>query len=189
MLDDTAIPAGAELDRLILAIAATGDRQAFARLFKHFAPRLKSFLLKSGTPPGAAEEIAQETMLAVWRKASYFDPERAGAATWIFTICRNLRIDHLRRDRGVFVSEDAIPEEADEAPDGEQMFIAAEREAEVRRALQGLSAEQAAVVRLSFFNDKAHSEIASELGLPLGTVKSRVRLALNRLRTLLDEQK
>lgn len=180
------MPNGEEFDRLITLIAASRDKQAFALLYKHFAPRLKAFLLRSGLATAVAEELAQETMLSVWRKATYFDPQRAGAATWIFTIARNLRIDHLRRDRST-PSPDVEPEETvDDVQTGEAFVIRAEREERLRIAMKSLSPEQAAIVRLSFFNEKPHSEIASELGLPLGTVKSRVRLALGKLRTMLE---
>lgn len=184
--DDAAMPTGDELDGLILKIAAERDRQAFARVYRHFAPRIAAFLRKSGISANVAEEIAQETMLSVWRKASYFDPARAGAATWIFTIARNLRIDHLRRLRVAGAAASEMPEESETAPSGETLLLACEREARVRSALATLSDEQATVLRLSFFSEKAHSEIARELGLPLGTVKSRVRLALGKLRALLE---
>ncbi|MBS7553154.1 sigma-70 family RNA polymerase sigma factor [Ancylobacter dichloromethanicus] len=185
---EDAVPDGAELARLIGRVAAERDRQAYARLYSYFAPRLNGFLRKSGLPANTAEEIAQEVMLSVWRKASYFDASRAGAATWVFTIARNLRIDHLRRARIAASSEANEPEESETAPSGETLLLVAEREARVREALKTLSDEQATVLRLSFFSEKAHSEIARELGLPLGTVKSRVRLALGRLRTLLEGQ-
>lgn len=184
--DRSGVLNGADLGRLLDAIAMERDRQAFALLYKHFAPRLKTFLMKAGAAPNAAEELVQETMLAVWRKASYFDQSRAGAATWIFAIARNLHIDQLRRNRWTSSDEIDMSEEPDDSPDGEAVVLATERDAQVRQALQTLSKEQATIVQLSFFSEKAHADIARELGIPLGTVKSRVRLALNRLRTLLD---
>lgn len=173
--------------RLVASIAAAADRQAFAILFRHFAPRVKTFLIRSGLPANTAEELAQETLLNVWRKAAYFDRSRAGVSTWIFTIARNLRIDHLRQGRVRDRSIEDPTDERDEPLSGEAIVMAAEREAKVRIALTKLSDEQAAVVRLSFFSEKPHSEIAEELGIPIGTVKSRVRLAMQHLRTLLDE--
>jgi RNA polymerase sigma-70 factor, ECF subfamily len=180
-------PSADELSGMVRAIAVAQDRAAFATLFGHFAPRVKAFLVRSGLADGLAEEVTQETMLAMWRKASFFDPSRAGVSTWIFTIARSQRIDRLRRER---LPSAELPAEAIEEPDpsdtAEEAVFAAEREGRVRAALGALSAEQAAIVRLSFFADKPHAEIARELGLPLGTVKSRIRLALKRLRGLLD---
>lgn len=181
------LPSPEELTSLIDAVAREQDRNAFARLFGYFAPRVKSFLMRSGLADSAAEEVTQEVMIAVWRKASYFDPGKAGASTWVFTIARNQRIDRLRRTRSR--TGDNLPDPTDESdvrPSGEDIAILAEREEGVRKALAALPSEQATIVRLSFFAEKPHSEIARELGIPLGTVKSRVRLALNRLRALLD---
>lgn len=188
LMEDHSVPDGDELAGLIRKVATDYDRQAYARLYSFFAPRVNAFLRKSGLSPGAAEEVAQETMLNVWRKASYFDPARAGASTWVFTIARNQRIDHLRRVRVARSAESGLPQEDEEVPSGEALLLCAEREARVRAALEALSDEQVAVVRLSFFSDKPHSEIARELGLPLGTVKSRVRLAIGRLRALLEDR-
>lgn len=173
------------LSALIVAIAERGDRAAFATLFDHFAPRVKSYMLRLGADSELAEELAQETMLTVWRRAQGFDPTRAAASTWIFTIARNLRIDAARRDRR------PPPEDpADEAPPAalpDSLLSATQDEARVASAIGQLSADQARVVREAFFSDKPHSEIATELGLPLGTVKSRLRLAMARLRSLLAE--
>ena len=173
--------------RLVHAVATAQDRGAFATLFNHFAPRVKSFLMRSGLEEAVAEEVTQETMLAMWRKASYFDPSRAGVSTWIFTIARNQRIDRLRRGRAQTKQRFADPDDEPQMPmSGEDIAIAADLERQVRLALGTLSHEQATIVRLSYFADKPHAEIARELGIPLGTVKSRIRLALGRLRTMLD---
>lgn len=180
-------PSPEELIRLLAAVAREQDRSAFAKLFAYFAPRLKSFLRRSGLSDSDAEEVTQEVMIAVWRKASYFDPSRAGASTWVFAIARNQRIDRLRRTRSLMTEHLVDPSDEPDAPlSGEDIAITIERENEVRKALESLSSDQATIVRLSFFSEKPHSEIARELGIPLGTVKSRVRLAMNRLRTLLD---
>jgi RNA polymerase sigma-70 factor (ECF subfamily) len=173
--------------RLLAAIAMDRDRQAFALLFKHFAPRLKTFLMRSGMQGNIAEELSQETLLTVWHKASFFDPSRAGVSTWIFTIARNIRIDYQRRDRRPKPVETDPSEETDALPSGEQIMMAQERDIRVRQALRSLSEEQVTIIQLSFFNEKPHSEIARDLGIPLGTVKSRVRLAMNRLRHLLGD--
>jgi RNA polymerase sigma-70 factor (ECF subfamily) len=171
---------------MIAAIAARADRGAFAGLFGHFAPRVKSYMLRLGAEPLLAEELAQETLLAVWRRAASFDPAKASPSTWIFTIARNLRIDVARRDRRGYPAED--PSDAPNAePTPDQALVALQSEGRVRQALLTLPAEQAEVVRLSFFSDQPHSEIAAALNLPLGTVKSRLRLAMGRLRDILGD--
>ncbi len=172
------------------AIAASHDRAAFAELFAFFAPRVKGYLQRTGTSETQAEDLAQETMLAVWRKASLYDPGNASAATWIFTIARNLRIDSLRRERrggAIRVEEVEAEYEVDEAPLADARFLTAEAEARVRRALKTLPSDQLRVIEMSFFEEQPHGEIARLLRIPLGTVKSRVRLAMRRLRGLLDE--
>jgi RNA polymerase sigma-70 factor (ECF subfamily) len=169
----------------VVAIARSRDKARFSELFLFFAPRLKAFFIRLGVPPGAAEDLAQEVMLTVWRKASYFDPTRASAATWIFTIARNLRIDLKRREQKPALTEDDL-DYLDE-PDPGERTLALEREQRVRTALAELPGEQADVIRLSFFEDRPHAEIAQSLDIPLGTVKSRIRLAMNRLRSLVGE--
>jgi RNA polymerase sigma-70 factor, ECF subfamily len=177
---------GARMARLVQAVALRGERDAFAALFEHFAPRVKSYLLRLGASPELAEEIAQETLLTVWRRAAAFDPARAAASTWIFTIARNLRIDAARRANRPTALED--PSDAVPAPlPPDAVFAAVQDETRVGAAIATLSEEQSQVIRLAFFSDKPHSEIARELALPLGTVKSRLRLAMARLRILLGE--
>ena len=178
----------------LLAIARTRDRGAFEALFQHFAPRVKSYMMRGGMAAAVAEEIAQEAMLSVWRKAELFDATRASATTWIFAIARNLRIDAARRD----VRADALLDRdgaslaaslaaPDPAPLGDAVLLCAEREGAVRSALASLPEDQATIIRLSFFEDQPHAQIARELHIPLGTVKSRVRLAVVRLRKALEE--
>lgn len=170
---------------LIEAVAQRRDRAAFGELFSYYAPRLKAYLVRRGAPAELAEELAQETMLTVWRKASLFEADRASASTWIFTIVRNLRVDQLRRLRPMLdVSE--IPEEPDTRPLSDHTIDVARRSARLRAALATLPSEQAEVVRLSFFDDRPHAEIEQALGIPLGTVKSRLRLAVSKLRNLLE---
>lgn len=188
----TTMPTNEELDRWILAVATAADRQAFAALFKHFAPRLKGFLLRAGCAADLAEELAQETMVTVWRKAASFDPARAQLSTWIYTIARNLRIDHHRRNvRQVDLGDgeddwDFDPMDPDPAASPDEQVLALQRSRRVRDALAQLTPEQASLLRLSFFEEHPHSQIARELGMPLGTVKSRIRLAVAQLRRLLD---
>ncbi|WP_292148891.1 sigma-70 family RNA polymerase sigma factor [Brevundimonas sp.] len=177
---------GGEHDRLIEAVALRRDREAFARLFEHFAPRLKAYLMKAGAPAGAAEDFAQDAMLTVWRKAELFDSSKARAATWIFTIARNRRLDVLRQDaRRTPMPEIELSQEEPERPD--QLVLMAEDAARLKTAMARLTADQIEVLRLAFFQDNPHSEIARRLDLPLGTVKSRIRKAMIKLRTLLDD--
>lgn len=173
--------------RLIDAIAKRQDHAAFAALFGIYAPRIKTMLMRMGADAETAEDIAQETLVTIWRKASQYDPARATAAAWVYTIARNLRIDRLRRDRRakLFALYETVEPEAPERPDG-AMDIG-EREAGVRAALEQLPDEQVRVVQLSFFEGRAHGDIARLLELPLGTVKSRLRLAMNRLRQLVGD--
>jgi RNA polymerase sigma-70 factor, ECF subfamily len=173
--------------RWIAAIAIKQDRAAFAALFEFYAPRIKTMLMRAGASAEVSEDVAQETLLVVWRKATSFDPARASAAAWIYTIARNLRIDRLRRDQRakMFALMETSDAEEPERPDGSlDMLESGER---VQAALRELPEEQVRVVRLSFFEGRAHGEIARLLELPLGTVKSRLRLAMGRLRHLLGD--
>lgn len=179
-------PARSAADALVLAIAEHRDRDAFVALFRHFAPRVKSYLIRMGATPAQADELAQEALVAVWRKAHLFDPARASAGTWIFRIARNLRVDLARRDRHAAAFE-PDPADAPEAPETpEAAALTRQRDARVRRALAELSPDQLRVLQLSFFQDSPHAEIAEVLDLPLGTVKSRIRLALAKLRGALE---
>jgi RNA polymerase sigma factor (sigma-70 family) len=156
------------------------DKTAFAAIFRHFAPRVKSFLMKSGAGPTLAEECAQDVMATLWQKAHLFDPSRASVATWVFTIARNRRIDALRKSRR------AEPEELDWGPQAEpdqaEAYEAQQETEKLGRALAGLPQKQRALIERAFYGELSHSEIAEETGLPLGTIKSRIRLALDKLR-------
>lgn len=179
------ISTGGEHDRLIEAVALRRDREAFARLFEHYAPRLKAYLIKAGATAGAAEDFAQDAMLTVWRKAELFDCHKAHAATWIFTIARNRRLDVLRQDaRRLPLPEIDLVQDEPERPD--DVFLAGEDAARLEAAMRNLSPDQIEVLRMAFFQENPHSEIARRLDLPLGTVKSRIRKAMIKLRTLLD---
>ena len=171
---------------LIESIAETKNRDAFAALFSHFAPRLKGYLLRLGASDGQAEEVAQEAMLTVWRKAHLYDRKKAAASTWIFTIARNRRIDLLRRQKFPEIDADdpVLVPDAPAQPDEE--VISARQDNEVRQALDTLPPEQRELVRLAFYNGWSHSKIAADTNLPLGTVKSRLRLAFSRLRNELE---
>jgi RNA polymerase sigma-70 factor (ECF subfamily) len=172
---------------MIEAVATRQDRSAFAALFQLYAPRVKMLLMRMGTPDEVAEDIAQETLLMVWRKAAYYERGRASPSAWIFAIARNLRIDLLRRDRRVKLHTHYDAVEQDEPPRPDGALDAMEREQQLRSALGQLSDDHVRIVRLSFFEGRPHSDIAKLLDIPLGTVKSRVRLALNRLRELLGQ--
>lgn len=172
-------------DRMIEAVALRRDREAFVHLFSYFAPRLKAWLIKSGAPPSAAEDFAQDTMLSVWRKADLFDPSKARAATWIFTIARNRRLDMLRRDARPLPTPE-IELAGDAAPRPDDMLSMSQDAKRVREALSRLAPEQLEVLRQAFFMESPHSEIARHLNLPLGTVKSRIRNAMIKLRLILE---
>jgi RNA polymerase sigma-70 factor (ECF subfamily) len=173
---------------LIVAVGARQDRSAFAGLFAHFAPRVKAYLVRTGSDSSAADELTQEVMLLVWRKASSYNPAQSSAATWIFTIARNKRIDKFRRDRtGEFDLDDPtlIPE-PERLPD--EKLEVAEQARKLSAAIATLPVDQSDLLRLAFYGGKSHSVIAQETNLPLGTVKSRLRLALARLRASLDTE-
>lgn len=174
-------------NRLIAAIARSGDQEAFAALFDHFAPRVKGLLMRGGASAELAEEVAQETLLAVWRKAALFDPEKGRASTWIATIARNLRIDIARRETRSRLSQvyEILDEEAPEQPDA--ALSGAERDARIRAAMTQLSADQYRVVELTFLQGFSHQDVADHLAIPLGTVKSRLRLAFSHLRGRLED--
>jgi RNA polymerase sigma-70 factor (ECF subfamily) len=178
-----------EWAELIGRVAAHGDRDAFKLLFEHFAPRVKGFLVRTGMDADAAEEIAQSTLVAVWRKAGQFDPASAGAAAWIFTIARNLRVDAARRSarqaRAIGPAQLDLELGTVESPETD--LTRRDDISRVSSALRLLAPEQSTVIRMSFIEERPHAEIAADLGIPLGTVKSRIRLAMKRLRDLLDE--
>ncbi len=182
-------PAAAELGNWVRLVAEGSDRAAFARLFEYFAPRLIAFFARSGLPRDAAEEVTQETMISLWTKASLYDPANAGVATWVFTIARNARIDRARREgRRARVETETLEVEEPVDASGEDHLLTGERDEHVRLAVEALPPEQAKVIRLSFFADKSHAEIARELGLPLGTVKSRLRLAMAKIRAAWESE-
>ncbi len=177
---DLSLPA--RMNALLVAVGAQRDRGAFETLFAHFAPRVKSYLLRLGASAALAEDLAQEAMLSVWRKAALFDSGKASASTWIFTIARNLRIDAIRRERRPEYDPNDPALAPDEEPQADVHILREDEDARLRGVLASLSPDQMQVVQMSFFADKPHSQIAKELGLPLGTVKSRLRLAMVRIR-------
>jgi RNA polymerase sigma-70 factor (ECF subfamily) len=182
---DGAKDASQDDDALLLRVAQR-DREAFATLFGRYAGRIKAFLMRAGFPAAEADEGAQEVMLAIWRRAATFDPVRAGAATWIFAVARNRRVDMLRRRR-----PEPDPADPQFRPDpldpADRLAERAARDSAVRAALADLPSEQRALVRLAFYEGLTHSEAAQAMELPLGTVKSRLRLAMGRMRGALGE--
>jgi RNA polymerase sigma-70 factor (ECF subfamily) len=172
---------------LLQRVAANGDVEAFRALFEAYAPRVKSYMLRQGADAATAEELAQETLLSVWRKAGLYSDEKGSATTWIFTIARNLRIDRLRKE----VAWQPLPENNDERPSEDpapdEELSERERAEKVRAMLAELPPDQSEVVNLAFLEGLSHSEIAKRLDLPLGTVKSRMRLAYQKIRDALED--
>lgn len=164
----------------MLSIQNNKDQLAFARLFQHFAPRVKSFLMKSGASASLSEEVTQEVMATLWHKADLFDPARASVSTWIFTIARNRKIDALRKQRRPEPEDLTWGPEAE--PDQEDVITLQQETEKLGHALAGLPEKQRELIEQAYFGDLSHSEIAEQTGLPLGTIKSRIRLALERMR-------
>jgi RNA polymerase sigma factor (sigma-70 family) len=162
------------------AIALRQDRAAFAALFGHFAPRVKAFLMKGGASAPQAEECAQDVMATLWQKAALYDPARASVATWIFTIARNRRIDMIRRARRPEPEQLTWGPEAE--PDQDAALALRQDCEKLGQALAQLPPKQRELVEKAYWGELTQSEIAAQTGLPLGTIKSRLRLALDRLR-------
>lgn len=182
-------PRSISMAEFLQRIAERGDVEAFRKLFQSYAPRIKSYMMRQGADANTAEELAQETMMTVWRKASLYSVDKGSATTWIYTIARNLRIDRLRKEmtwislpegHDQIASSDALPDDA---------LTEHERKVRVQAALAGLPQDQLDVVSLSYIEGLSHSEIAERLGLPLGTVKSRMRLAYQKIRDLVEDLK
>lgn len=193
MLDpvsDTAVTGLSEQDvfaEAVEKIAASQCRTSFTRLFEYYAPRLKSFLLRMGTEAGHAEELAQEVMITVWRKAGQYDRRQASVSTWIFRIARNRRIDAFRRQKNLDAEADDPVLSPSELPHPEGIYEARQTEDAVREAMTFLPEDQRSLLKAAFFDGLSHTEIAERMNLPLGTVKSRIRLAFQKLRTKLSE--
>lgn len=169
----------------LIAVRDRRDRDAFLRLFEHFAPRLKAMLIRGGLRDGTAEDVVQDVMLSVWRKAGQFDPHRAEAGAWIYRIARNRRIDLVRRIPRPEAEYLCEPEGTE--PDPAQILALGQEASALRHALGALAPEQARVLEQAYFEDLPHSRISEMTGLPLGTIKSRIRLGLARLRRELND--
>ncbi len=171
------------------AVGAHQDKKAFQSLFSYFGPRVKAYVMRLGCQAGQAEELTQETMIKVWRKASQFDASKSAPSTWIFRIARNQRIDAFRRENRPELdpNDPSLIPEPEEAADS--VIEQKQSEQQLLEAMKHLSEDQKAILKLSFFEDMSHGRIAEHLDIPLGTVKSRLRLALGKLRTTLNENK
>jgi RNA polymerase sigma-70 factor, ECF subfamily len=181
-------PPGRTMSDLLSRIATDRSQEAFQTLFDEYGPRIRNFMMKQGADPGLAEELAQETLIMVWRKAALYSADKGSAATWIYTIARNLRTDHIRRQRAwqELTDEHSQSIPSDDTP-ADEAFDTRQRQARVQSVLKDLPAEQLEVVQLAFMEGLPHSEIAERLSLPLGTVKSRIRLAYQKLRMALED--
>ena len=164
----------------VYAIRDSQDQQAFAEVFGHFAPRVKAFLMKSGASSDLAEEVTQEAMATLWRKAHMFDPTKASVSTWIFTIARNRKIDILRKQRRP--EPEDLPWGPEAEPDQEDVLALQQESEQLGQAIAALPEKQRDLIVRAYYGELTHSEIADATGLPLGTIKSRIRLALERLR-------
>lgn len=173
--------------RWMLAVRDNRDRKAFAALFDHFAPRLKGFIIRSGASVHQAEEIVQDVMLTIWRKASMFDPHRAQVSAWIYQIARNRQIDIARKETRPMPEE--LKEEPGTEPDASQILGLEQEAGQLKQALANLKPEQREIIEKAYLGELTHQEINLQTGLPLGTIKSRIRLGLERLRHELKDLK
>jgi RNA polymerase sigma factor (sigma-70 family) len=164
----------------MLRVRDSRDKEAFSELFSHFAPRIKGYLMKSGASATVAEECAQDVMTTLWRKSDQFDPTRASVATWIFTIARNRRIDILRRDRRP--EPEDLPWGPEPEPEQSRVLEIQQESARLVLAIAALPPNQRSLIEQAYFGEMTQAEISQITGLPLGTIKSRIRLALDRLR-------
>lgn len=184
----TAAPADRErFADLMEAVARSQDRAAFATLFQYYAPRVKSFLMRQGADNSQAEEVTQEVMVTVWRKAALYDRSNASVSTWLFRIARNRRIDAIRRTRKPELDPNDPMLLPSQPPTAETGMDSTDRERLVRAAMADLPEEQKALLRAAFYDGLTHREIADRTRTPLGTVKSRLRLAFLKLRGKLED--
>jgi RNA polymerase sigma factor (sigma-70 family) len=171
----------------MLAVRDKRDRDAFVALFDYFAPRLKGFFMRSGTSNGQAEEIVQEVMLTVWRKAAMFDPHRAQVSAWIYQIARNRHIDVIRKERRPVPEE--LREDPGSEPDASQILSVEQESGKLKQAIARLKPDQRVIIEKAYMGELSHQEISTQTGLPLGTIKSRIRLGLDRLRHELKDMR
>ncbi|RBW42661.1 RNA polymerase subunit sigma [Loktanella sp. D2R18] len=174
-----------DLTAAMIAVRNDRDRDAFALLFDHFAPRLKGFIMRTGTGSGQAEEIVQDVMLTVWRKADQFDPERAQVSAWVYQITRNRQIDVIRKENKPLPEE--LGEDPSAEPDASQILAVEQEAGQLKGALARLKPDQREMIEKAYLGELTHQEISTQTGLPLGTIKSRIRLGLEKLRHELKE--
>ena len=180
-MTETEVNSGPDWNACLKQIRDAGDQASFATLFRHFAPRIKAYLIRCGGSPGQAEEATQEAMATVWRKAHLFDPAKASATTWIFRIARNKQLDAIRKLNRP--EPEDLPWGPAEAIDPADEVGLAQEEARLRAAVDALPAKQRKIVEQAFYGELSHAEISDITQLPLGTIKSRIRLALQKLRS------
>ena len=176
-------------DDLTLSVELVGknqDKLAFNNIFRYFAPRLKSFLVKAGSTDSQAEEVIQEVMIAVWTKSSTYDSNKSSVSTWIYTIARNKRIDKIRKEKRHYLSESDEGLEIPVDSTQEKEIFSAQVSNSLKKYMSNLPEEQSKLLKLSYFYNKTHADISEELKIPLGTVKSRIRLALTKMRHLVE---
>lgn len=161
------------------------DKAAFSELFDYFGPRLKGFVMRSGMSAAQAEEVVQDVMLTVWRKADLFDPHRAQVSAWIYQIARNRQIDVIRKEKRPVPEE--LREDPEVEPDASQILAVEQEAGKLKDALARLNENQRVILEKAYLGELTHQEISAQTGLPLGTIKSRIRLGLERLRHELGE--
>lgn len=172
----------------LTSVAVNRDRHAFECLYGYFAPRVKSYMMRQGVDEASADDLAQETMVQIWRKAHHYDPQKAAATTWIFRVARNLRIDRLRKYKLHEVEMTAEVEPGDDEGSGHESYEKRPDADKLRALVDTLPQNQMDVVRLAYFEGLSHSEVSLQLSIPIGTVKSRLRLAFGKLRMGMGEK-
>ncbi|MEM7426051.1 MAG: sigma-70 family RNA polymerase sigma factor [Pseudomonadota bacterium] len=179
-------PTNSDLADLLMRVAEVRDKSAFTALFEHFGPRIKGFMMRKGTDAELAEDLAQDTMITVWRKAHMYSRDKGTVSTWIFTIARNRRIDWARRSGNVKFSDIADYDQASDDPQSDETVTTQQEAKYVAQAIEALPDDQKQVISMAFMEDLTQMEISTRLNLPLGTVKSRMRLAYQKLTRSLE---
>ena len=174
------------LAELLDRVAKQQDKAAFALLFEHFGPRVKGFMMRKGADSELAEDLAQDTMITVWRKAHMYSGDKGSVSTWIFTIARNRRIDWARKLKGIQFSDISELDQPSEDRSADEIVLGNQEAKSVSDAVERLPSDQKQVISMAFMEDMTQQEISQRLDLPLGTVKSRMRLAYQKLSKSLE---